>query len=359
MGGTRLTEEEHLAELYYTPGGPVAYSSAAALARAARLPLPTVQQWLRSQRTYTLHRPAKKHYRTRRYRTMGLDHQWQADLVEMQPWANKNRGYRYIMTVVDILSRFAFARPLLRKTSENVIEALISIFEEGGRKPRFLQTDQGKEFENHQVRAFLQHQGIEQFSVKSPFKAAIVERFNRTLKEKMWRYLTHKNTEEWVDALPHLIQSYNLAHHRVIGRAPVSVTLENAMEVWQHLYGKADKKERRKALSVGDQVRISKVKRTFEKGYMPKWTEEIFTIEAIDRKHQPHMYTLRDFNNERIVGRFYLDELQKVIKKDNIYRIERVMRERGSGRNKQYLVKWLGYPELSWIRASDIVERPQ
>ena len=71
------------------------------------------------------------------------------------------------------------------------------------------------------------------------------------------------------------------------------------------------------------------------------------------------MYTLRDFNNERIVGRFYLDELQKVIKKDNIYRIERVMRERGSGRNKQYLVKWLGYPELTWIRASDIVERPQ
>ena len=71
------------------------------------------------------------------------------------------------------------------------------------------------------------------------------------------------------------------------------------------------------------------------------------------------MYTLRDSNNEILDGRFYRDELQKVIKKDNIYRIDRILRERGSGRNKHYLVKWLGYPTPSWISASDIIERPQ
>ena len=222
----KLTDKRHLAKLYYTPGGPVAYSSAAALARAARLPLPNVQQWLQSQRTYTLHRSARKHYRTRRYRTTGLDRQWQSDLVEMQPWASKNDNYRYILTVVDLLSRYAFARPLLRKTPEQVIEAFQSIFQEEGRKPRFLQTDQGKEFENRPVRKFLDQHGIEQFSVKSPFKAALVERFNRTLKEKMWRYLTYKNTERWVDVLPQLIKGYNLTHHRIIGRAPASVNAE-------------------------------------------------------------------------------------------------------------------------------------
>jgi len=190
--GIKLTDQRRLAELYYTPGGSVAYSSAAALARAARLPIPYIQQWLQSQRTYTLHRQARKRYRTRRYRTMGLDHQWQADLVEMQPWATKNRNYRYILTVVDLLSRYAFARPLLRKTPEQVIEAFQSIFQTEGRKPHFLQTDQGKEFENKPMRTFLGQHGIEQFSVKSPHKAAVVERFNRTLKEKMWRYLTYK-----------------------------------------------------------------------------------------------------------------------------------------------------------------------
>ena len=106
-------------------------------------------------------------------------------------------------------------------------------------------------------------------------------------------------------------------------------------------------------------VRISKVKHPFEKGYMPKWTEEIFVIHAIDRKHEPPMYILRDSAHTIIDGQFYKDELQKVIKKDNIYRIERIVRERGVGKNKQYLVKWLGYPETSWIRALDIVERPQ
>lgn len=357
--GIKLTDQRRLAELYYTPGGSVAYSSAAALARAARLPIPYVQQWLQSQRTYTLHRQARKRYRTRRYRTMGLDHQWQADLVEMQPWATKNRNYRYILTVVDLLSRYAFARPLLRKTPEKVIEAFQSIFQAEGRKPRFLQTDQGKEFENKPMRTFLGQQGIEQFSVKSPHKAAVVERFNRTLKEKMWRYLTYKNTEKWIDALPLLIKGYNHAHHRIIDRAPASVNAFNAMNVWQHLYGKPEKKVRRRQLQIGDQVRISKVKRTFEKGHMPKWTEEIFVIQAIDRKHQPPMYTLRDSANEIIEGRFYREELQKVIKKDNIYRVERIVNERGSGRNKQYLVKWLGYPTPSWISFSDIVERPQ
>ena len=131
-------DEQRLATLYYTPGGSVAYSSAAALARAAHLPLPVVQQWLQAQRTYTLHRPARKRYRTRRYRTMGLDHQWQADLVEMQPWASKNRNYRYILTAVDLLSRYAFARPLRRKTPDNMIQALQSIFVTEGRKPRLL-----------------------------------------------------------------------------------------------------------------------------------------------------------------------------------------------------------------------------
>jgi hypothetical protein len=173
----------------------------------------------------------------------------------------------------------------------------------------------------------------------------------------MWRYLTHKNTEKWIDALPLLIRGYNHAHHRIIDRTPASVNALNAMNVWQHLYGKPEKKERRRQLQIGDQVRISKVKRTFEKGHMPKWTEEIFVIQAIDRKHQPPMYTLRDSADEIIEGRFYREELQKVIKKDNIYRVERIVKERGSGRNKQYLVKWLGYPETSWIRADDITER--
>jgi hypothetical protein len=358
MPPINATDKRRLARLYYTPGGSAAFSSAVALANAAHLPLKTVQTWLQSQPTYTLHRPARKRYPTRRYRTMGLDHQWQADLVEMQPWANKNANNRYILTVVDILSRYAFARPLKNKTPVEVKNALQSIFNEERRKPLLLQTDQGKEFENGLIRSFLQIEGVEQFSVKSPFKASIVERFNRTLKEKMWRYLNYKNTEKWIDVLQKLIQGYNCSVHRVIGRTPASVNKENAMEVWQHLYGNHETDKRhQKTLHVGDQVRISKVKRMFEKGYMPKWTEEIFVIVDVNTKYKPFMYTLRDSSGHKVEGRFYQDELQKVIKTDNVYRIEHVLKERGKGRHKQYLVKWMGYPETSWISASDIVKR--
>ena len=124
-----------------------------------------------------------------------------------------------------------------------MIQAVQSIFRKEGRKPRLLQTDQGKEFENRATRTFLREHGIEQFSVKSPHKAAVVERFNRTLKEKMWRYLTYKNTEKWIDVLPLLIKEYNNAHHRIIGRTPASINEFNAMDVWQHLYGKREKKK--------------------------------------------------------------------------------------------------------------------
>ena len=89
-----------------------------------------------------------------------------------------------------------------------------------GRKPAFIQTDQGTEFENAKVRAFLKTHGIEQFSVKSPYKAAMVERVNRTLKTRMWRYFTHNGTRKWVDILQKLLRAYNHSHHRVLGRTP-------------------------------------------------------------------------------------------------------------------------------------------
>ena len=163
-----------------------------------------------------------------------------------------------------------------------------------------------------------------------------------------------------MDVLPKLVKGYNLARHRIIGRSPASVTEENAMDVWHHVYVEnEEKRDDRKLLQVGDQVRLSKIKHPFEKGNMPKWTEEIFVIHAIERAHEPPLYTLQDWAGETIEGRFYREELQKVVKRDNIYRIERILRERGANRNKQYLVQWLGYPQPTWIRAPDIVERPR
>ena len=348
--------EALLESVYFNVGHPAGYGSVNSLIKATGLPRSKVTAWLRKQRTYTTHKPARIHFPTRRYITRGLDHQWQADLVEMRPFARENQGYHYLMTVIDMFSRYAMARPLRTKTAADVIEALKSIFATEKRKPKYLQTDQGMEFESRQVRAYLQREGVEQFSVKSQFKAALVERFNRTLKTKMWRVFTHQGNYRWVDILQPLVDSYNNSHHRVLGRKPVDVNEMNEVNVWLHLYGKVKKPGLRKKtkFKVGDRVRISKAKGLFEKGYLPNWSEEIFAVHSINRKYEPITYRVADSKGEVIEGSFYPYELQLVDDTDRVYTIEKVLRTRGKGQRKEYLVKWLGYDETSWVKEADL-----
>jgi hypothetical protein len=94
---------------------------------------------------------------------------------------------------------------------------------------------------------------------------------------------------------------------------------------------------------IGDHVRISKMKRTFEKGYLPNFSKEIFTIsKRIPR--DPPVYKLNDLDGEELKRTFYEKELQKIIKEDDVYEIDKILKKRGRGNNVHYLVKWLGYP---------------
>ena len=137
-----------------------------------------------------------------------------------------------------------------------------------------------------------------------------MERFNRTLKQRMYRYFTWKGTLRYIDVLPELLESYNQSYHRSIQRAPSSVTKNNEKDVWLTLYGNQPPKKGY-AFKVGDEVRISKSKGLFEKGYLPNWSEEIFTI-AKRLPRNPPVYRLKDYSNDNIEGTFYEDELQPV-----------------------------------------------
>ena len=101
---------------------------------------------------------------------------------------------------------------------------------------------------------------------------------------------------------------------------------------------------------IGDQVRISKIKRTFDKGYFPNFSKEIFTVSKQIRRDPP-VYKLKDYDGKELKGTFYEKELQKVIKSDDVYEVEKIIKKRGRGRNVQYLLKWLGYPNKfnSWV----------
>lgn len=348
--------ENLLNRLYYNKESTASYGGVNRLVAKSKLPRDQVKKWLSSQLTYTLHRPARKRFPRRKYITRGLDFQHQADLVEMRPYARDNGGYHYLLTLIDIFSRYAWAKPLKRKTAPETAKVLAEIYSKSGRIPKLLQTDAGKEFENKPVRDYLSSIEVEQFSLASPMKAALVERFNRTLKEKMWRIFTKQGSHKWLDILPKLLFSYNNSPHRSLkGRTPAEVTKANESTIWLQQYGKLQKATKKKPkFAIGDRVRISKAKSIFDKGYLPNWTEEEFFVNAINTKYSPVMYELRDHNNEVIRGKFYSAELQHVINKNNSFRIDRIVRTRGQGSEKEALVKWKGYKDPEWIPHKNI-----
>ena len=278
-------------------------------------------------------------------------------MVQVQ---SKNHGFRYILTCIDVLSRYAWARPLKTKSGNEMAEAIEDILKTSGRIPKRIQSDQGKEFYNAPVKRLLESKNIELFSVKSPNKAALVERFNRTLKTKIWKMFTSRNNKKWLDALPEIVHAYNHSIHRVIKMKPAHVNEENAMIVWERLYGK-DKRHKLtlKNIHKGDLVRISKVKGQFEKGYLPNWSREEFMVNDVNTKFLPTMVSLKDYHGEDIEGGFYGDEIQKITRDadDDVYDVEKIIRQKRRDGEIWYLVKWLGYDDSfnSWIRKNDVV----
>lgn len=341
-----------LKRVYYDLKHPAGYGSVRKLSKATGLSVENVKAWLKKQPTYTLHHQARKKYPTRQYIVHDIDEQWQADLADVSLLSRENGGYRYILTVIDIFSRFAWSRPLKTKRGDEVAVAFKDIFQ-GGRIPKRIQTDQGKEFENSHVRELFAEHNIELFSVKSAYKAAMVERFNRTLKHKLWRYFTSTNQRKWLDVLQDAVDSYNNSIHRIIKRKPAKVTQANVADMRQE---RQDARPRGKDnIRVGDTVRISKVKSVFDKGYLPNWTEEIFVVADVNRKYNPITYKLKDANNEVIEGSFYHYEIQPVSEPED-YLVEKVIRKERRGREMWYLVKWYGYPASmnSWVRQRDV-----
>src|SRR2546428_14120488 len=108
-------EDQILSEIYYNPSNPAGYGGVSALSKESGIALKSVEEWLKKQSAYTLHKPARKRYMTRPYRTSGINHLWQVDLADMQPYAKDNDGYRYIMTVIDVFSRKGWAEPIKTK----------------------------------------------------------------------------------------------------------------------------------------------------------------------------------------------------------------------------------------------------
>lgn len=347
--------------IYYNVKHPAAYGSVHNLVKASGLSQHTVERWLRSQPTYTLHKTKRKRFPMAHYFVRKPNLQFQADLVDYSKFASHNQGYKFMLMIMDLFTRQAWAFPLRTKSGSEVASIFRPFFRH--HKTERLQVDEGKEFYNKDVKSVLQDYGIELFSIYSETKAALVERLNRTIKGMLEKLFTATNSKTWIHVIDDVMNIYNNRMHRSLGMTPNEVP-KREKEAFDIMYAsfkpgmevkkQATKKDR---FPIGSRVRISKRKGVFGRGYEANWsTEEFFVFKKQYMKDGLIMYKVKDAQGEEIKGSFYPQELQRVERKEEIYQIDSILKERGRGKKKEFFVSWQGYPDTfnSWIPASAV-----
>ncbi|WAR06347.1 YMD3-like protein [Mya arenaria] len=205
---------------------------------------------------------------------------------------------------------------------------------------------------------------VHYFPTQNETKVSTSERAILTIKQKLYRYFNHKDSYNYISVLQNIADSYNHTYHRTIDMRPADVKENNQEEVRLTTYF-AQNPKRKKLLPklkpfkfrVGAYVRISHLKTVFTRAYDQTYSGEIFRVYTRYHRGILPIYRLQDLQGDEIKGTFYESELQNVhVDADQTWKVEKVLKRRGKGRNKQNFVKWKYYLKKfnSWINASDI-----
>lgn len=372
---------DYLRELYYTPGKPGAYARPEKLYQAVKqegkykIGRQRIRQFLNNEDSYSLYKPNRKTFPRSKVIVNTIDSMRDGDLADVSNIASHNDGYKFLLVLIDIFSRYLFIVPLKNKHHQNIVDGLKLVFQKR-RKPNTLRTDKGSEFKNRWVKAYLKKEGIHAIYTQNETKANYAERVIRTMKNLMYRYFMKNRTYRFINILQDLVKSYNKRPHRSLGgNAPANVNKENADEIRLESYlsgktkldvnqsktlGRSKEKKRAKPFfkfKIGDDVRLSQLKHPFQRDYQQKWTEEFLKANERYKRGQIPVHKLKDLAGDPIEGTFYESELQKVIKSEDVsYRVEKILKRRRHGKTQEVYVKWEGWPKKfnSWIPESSL-----
>lgn len=272
-----------ISNLYYTPKLSTSLGGVRRLSNGQksgqRIKAANALKWLRGQDAYTLHKPVRTKFNRRKTIVSGIGQQAQTDLIDVARYKHQNDGICYLLTAIDVFSKRAWAIPIQTKSGVNVSSALQSIL----RETRFqtTQSDKSREYLNVTVQSMLKDMGVTHFTSENEnIKASVVERFNRTLQTTMHRWMTHTNSERYLDVLDEIITGYNSSYHSSIGMSPNDVNEQNQEDVWLRLYP-PEMEQSNPKLKRGDFVRISKARQQFKKGYTASWSTEVYVVKNI------------------------------------------------------------------------------
>lgn len=345
-----------LDSIYFSTSNAAGFSSVNRLYHAAQkqnknITLESVQDYLNGNATYTKFAPVKRIFQKNKWLPTFIDSHHHADLAFFNKLSKFNKGFNYLLVVVDVLSRFIWVEPVRSKKAHEVTRAFESILVRSHRQPVRFITDQGGEFCNGVFRAMLKTLHIVHIIPKNTdVKAGFAENAIMRIKNKLLRYFDAQNTFIWIDVIQQIVQSLNNTFMVSIGMAPSAMTPENCLAVVQRIESATTVKLA--VFKVGDVVRISRAISFFTKGTAQKYSEELFTVKKVIFPLQTPCFILQDWAGEEIDAFFYPEELHLYTPaKDEAYPIEKVLRKRQHKGITQYFVKFRGYPDKfnSWV----------
>ena len=348
---------------YVSPGSPIAFASPGLIYQHynKQIPIKTIKNWLKNVDSYTLHKQTKLTKPRNPTYAYFKRYQFQIDLIDLGHLSEDNDNYRYLLTAIDIFTRFAFVEPLKNKTAKSFMSGFETIMERAKILPRRILADKGAEIKNKIFQDYCKNNGIHLIHSNNLTHAAFVERFNRSLKSLMFRYMTNRETNRYIDTLPLLLYTSNNRKHRVIGMTPTEAEKDGKVYAVRRNQEKhyAKVKRTKPKFLVGQTVRISKLKGHFDRGFTPQFQEEIFKIKSISTRLPYPTYELETFDgDETIEGNFYANEITEVDAPE-FFVIEKILRKRKDKKTGEnlVLVKWKGYKNPSWIPEKDVVDR--
>ena len=259
-----------------------------------------------------LHKPVIKKFNKRKVYSQFKDNIWGVDLADMQSLSRKNKSIKYLLCAIDLYSKYTFVIPLKDKKGISIANAFDKIIKQSNRKPNTIWVDQGGEFYNI-FKKWLSDNDIIMYSTYNEGKSVVAERFIRTLKNKLYKYIAATGKNVYYDILDDVVNKYNTTKHSTIKIKPIDVGDNNKrVHVDEHNEKDTTKlsSSERSRSKVSDRVRISKFKNIFAKGYTPNWSKEIFIVDKINDT-VPYTHNLKELNDEEIIGSFYNRELQK------------------------------------------------
>ena len=315
--------------------------------------LSDIKKFLATQPSYTLYKRNPNKFKRRPYIVISQGHTVQADVAHFGDYKTTNDGVAYLLFIIDMFSRYLYVYPLKNIKAGSVSKALDSFFSGNIYKYKKIFTDRGVEFLSKQAKEIYKKHDVLWYTIfNQEIKAGLVERCIQTIRILIGKYLVQHNTENYLQALPGIIEKYNNSvHTSLLKRTPLNVHLmtdnNDIFKLKQQMYIKRLQKQEPVSVHLrkGTTVRIKSARSSqniFRKSHYIVNTKELFKIDSVNKKFTPVTYKLRDLDGGLIEGYFYKQELVKAIN-TGFYSIE-VIKTRKRGGKKQFLVKYIDYP---------------